>query len=241
MREAGLATSALQGIGQEAPPVISLRDVHKSFRSGEVVTPVLDGVSLEVHPGEFVVIFGVSGSGKTTLLNLMGAIDRADRGSIRLDGEEIVGLSRNRLTEIRRRKIGYIFQFYNLLPTLTARENVEMGLELLGLERDLIRSRAADTLDRVGMKGMADKYPDQLSGGEQQRVAIARALAKKPGIVLADEPTGNLDEHTAAGVVRLMKELNTMTGNTFVVATHNRELAGAAHRVLRVTEGKLSV
>jgi putative ABC transport system ATP-binding protein len=236
-----LAASALQEAGQEASPVISLRDVHKSFRSGEVVTPVLDGVSLEVLPGEFVVIFGVSGSGKTTLLNLMGTIDRADRGSIRLDGEEIVGLSRNRLTEIRRRKIGYIFQFYNLLPTLTARENVEMGLELLGLDRDLIRSRAADTLDRVGMKGMADKYPDQLSGGEQQRVAIARALAKKPEIVLADEPTGNLDEHTAAGVVRLMKELNTMTGNTFVVATHNRELAAAAHRVLRVTEGKLSV
>jgi len=226
---------------QEASPVISLRDVHKSFRTGEVITPVLDGVSLDVRPGEFLVIFGVSGSGKTTLLNLMGAMDRADRGSIRLDGEEIVGLSRKRLTEIRRRKIGYIFQFYNLLPTLTARENVEMGLELLGLDREVIRTRAEDTLDRVGMKGMADKYPDQLSGGEQQRVAIARALAKEPGIVLADEPTGNLDEHTAAGVVRLMKELNTTTGNTFVVATHNRELAGAAHRVLRVTEGKLTV
>jgi len=220
--------------------VIRLRDVHKSFRTGEVVTPVLDGVSLEVHPGEFVVIFGVSGSGKTTLLNLMGAMDRADRGSIRLHGEEIVGLSRKRLTEIRRRKIGYIFQFYNLLPTLTARENVEMGLELLGLDRGEVRSRAEDTLERVGMKRMAEKYPDQLSGGEQQRVAIARALAKRPEIVLADEPTGNLDEHTAAEVVRLMKELNTATGNTFVVATHNRELAGAAHRVLRVTEGKLA-
>jgi len=236
-----LAASALQEMRQEASPVISLRDVHKSFRTGEVITPVLDGVSLDVRPGEFLVIFGVSGSGKTTLLNLMGAMDRADRGSIRLDGEEIVGLSRKRLTEIRRRKIGYIFQFYNLLPTLTARENVEMGLELLGLDREVIRTRAEDTLDRVGMKGMADKYPDQLSGGEQQRVAIARALAKEPGIVLADEPTGNLDEHTAAGVVRLMKELNTTTGNTFVVATHNRELAGAAHRVLRVTEGKLTV
>jgi len=221
-------------------PVIRLEDVHKSYRIGEVVTPVLDGVSLEVCRGEFLVIFGVSGSGKTTLLNLMGAIDKADRGSIRLDGEELVGMPRAKLTAVRRWKIGYIFQFYNLLPTLTARENVEMALELLDLERGEVRRRAGEVLDRVGMQRMGEKYPDQLSGGEQQRVAIARALAKEPELVLADEPTGNLDEHTAGGVVSLMKELNGGMGVTFVVATHNRELASIAHRVLRITEGRLS-
>jgi len=221
--------------------VISIEDVHKSYQIGEVVTPVLSGVNLDVYKGEFVVIFGVSGSGKTTLLNLIGAIDKADRGSIRVDGEEIVGVSRARLIEMRRWKIGYIFQFYNLLPTLTARENVEMGLELLDLRAQEVRKRAVEYLEKVGMKGLVEKYPDQLSGGEQQRVAIARALAKEPAIVLADEPTGNLDEHTASGVVNLMKELNRETGITFVIATHNRELAGVAHRVLRITDGKLTL
>lgn len=224
----------------EKAEVISIRDVYKSYRMGEVVAPVLNGVSLEVHSGDFVCIFGVSGSGKTTLLNLMGAIDTADRGSIRLDGQEIVGISRQKLIEVRRWKIGYIFQFYNLLPTLTARENVEMGLELLDLERKEVRRRAIEYLEKVGMKGLVDKYPDQLSGGEQQRVAIARALAKEPHIVLADEPTGNLDEQTASGVVSLMKDLNEQTGITFVIATHNKELASVATRVLRITDGKLS-
>ena len=220
-------------------PVIAIEGVHKSYRIGEVVTPVLGGVDLEVYRGDFVVIFGVSGSGKTTLLNIMGAIDTADSGSIRIDGEEFGG-SRSRLIEVRRSKIGYIFQFYNLLPTLTARENVEMGLELLDLARAEVERRAIMYLEKVGMKDLADKYPDQLSGGEQQRVAIARALAKEPAIVLADEPTGNLDEHTASGVVQLMKELNRQTGITFVIATHNKELARVATKVFHITDGRLS-
>ncbi|HQP29967.1 MAG TPA: ABC transporter ATP-binding protein [Deltaproteobacteria bacterium] len=223
-----------------ATPVIGVQGVHKSYHIGEVLTPVLCGVDLEIHRGDFVVIFGVSGSGKTTLLNLMGAIDTVDEGSIRIDGLELAGAAREQLIDARRVKIGYIFQFYNLIPTLTAIENVEMALELLGLDRAEIKGRSNHYLERVGMLALAHKYPDQLSGGEQQRVAIARALAKEPAVVLADEPTGNLDEHTAAGVVRLMQELNRTTGITFVIASHNKELAKVATRVFHITDGRLA-
>ena len=163
-------------------PVISVRGVHKSYHIGEVLTPVLCGVDLEILRGDFVVIFGVSGSGKTTLLNLMGAIDTVDQGSVSLDGLELAGASRSALIDARRVKIGYVFQFYNLIPTLTVIENVEMALELLELKRPEIERRSALYLERVGMLALANKYPDQLSGGEQQRVAIARALAKEPAV-----------------------------------------------------------
>jgi len=226
---------------QDDAPVISMRGVRKSYRIGEVFTPVLSGVDLEIYRGDFVVIFGVSGSGKTTLLNLIGAIDTADEGSVRLDGLELVGASRAQLINARRVKIGYVFQFYNLIPTLTAIENVEMALELLEIDRSEINGRAAKYLERVGLSDLAQKYPDQLSGGEQQRVAIARALAKEPAVVLADEPTGNLDEHTASGVVDLMQDLNRATGITFVIATHNRELANVATRVFHITDGRLTL
>lgn len=220
-------------------PVISVRGVHKSYHIGEVLTPVLSGVDLEIRRGDFVVIFGVSGSGKTTLLNLMGAIDTVDQGSVSLDGLELAGASRSTLIDARRVKIGYVFQFYNLIPTLTAIENVEMALELLELEFSEIKGRSTHYLERVGMLALAHKYPDQLSGGEQQRVAIARALAKEPAVVLADEPTGNLDEHTASSVVKLMQELNRATGITFVIASHNKELANVATRVFHITDGRL--
>jgi putative ABC transport system ATP-binding protein len=225
--------------GQNNMPVITVTGVHKSYHIGEVLTPVLSGVDLEIFRGDFVVIFGVSGSGKTTLLNLMGAIDIVDSGSIRIEGLELRGASRARLIEARRINIGYIFQFYNLIPTLTAIENVQMALELLDLDRTEIERRSTYYLDKVGMQALANKYPDQLSGGEQQRVAIARALAKEPTVVLADEPTGNLDEHTAAGVVHLMQELNRATGITFVIASHNKELAKVANRVFHITDGRL--
>jgi len=226
---------------RNAIPVIGVRGVHKSYHIGEVLTPVLRGVDLEIYRGDFVVIFGVSGSGKTTLLNLMGAIDTADEGSVRIDGLELAGAAREQLIDARREKIGYIFQFYNLIPTLTAIENVQMALELLDLDRREIEGRSSHYLARVGMQALAHKYPDQLSGGEQQRVAIARALAKEPAVVLADEPTGNLDEHTAAGVVELMLELNRTTGITFVIASHNRDLAKVATRVFHITDGRLAL
>lgn len=228
-------------VDRNAAPVIGVRGAYKSYHIGEVLTPVLRGVDLEIYRGDFVVIFGVSGSGKTTLLNLMGAIDTVDEGSVSIDGLELAGAAREQLIDARRVKIGYIFQFYNLIPTLTAIENVQMALELLDLDRTEIERRSTHYLERVGMLALAHKYPDQLSGGEQQRVAIARALAKEPAVVLADEPTGNLDEHTAADVVGLMLELNRTTGITFVIASHNRELAKVATRVFHITDGRLAL
>jgi putative ABC transport system ATP-binding protein len=220
-------------------PVLFMRDVGKTYRSGEIDTPVLKGIGLEAFPGEFIVLFGVSGSGKTTLLNIAGALDEADHGTVRLDGVELTGLSRKETIEIRRTKIGFVFQFYNLMPTLTALENVALGLELLRLDKREVDNRSMDYLRRVGMQHLAHKYPGQLSGGEQQRVAIARSLAKEPRLILADEPTGNLDEHTAADVIREMKELNRMTETTFVVASHNAQLAREADRVFQLHEGLL--
>jgi putative ABC transport system ATP-binding protein len=182
-----------------------------------------------------VVVFGVSGTGKTTLLNLLGALDRPDAGSIVVDGEEISALSEAGRTEFRRGKLGFVFQFYNLLPTLTARENVESAVEFLELSRKEIGTRAQEYLDRVGLGDKARKYPDQLSGGEQQRVAIARALAKQPRVLLADEPTGNLDEVTAGQITGLFREMNRSTGTTMVVVTHNPQFKQIAHKVFSIT------
>lgn len=223
--------------GQDDTPVISVRDVHKSYHIGEVLTPVLSGVDLEIRRGDFVVIFGVSGSGKTTLLNLIGAIDSVDQGSVRLDGLELAGASRSTLIDARRVKIGYVFQFYNLIPTLTAIENVEMALELLGLERSELERRSANYLERVGMLDLARKYPDQLSGGEQQRVAIARAIVSDPAILVADEPTGDLDRKSAGDILDLMDRLNTEIGKTIIMVTHDPHAAERAHLIKHLEKG----
>jgi len=219
--------------------LIRMENVDKSYRMGDVMVPILQDASLEVRAGSLVVVFGVSGTGKTTLLNLLGALDRPDAGSIRVDGEEISRLSETGRTEFRRRKLGFVFQFYNLLPTLNARENVESALDLLGLGRAETERRSLEFLRRVGLADKAGKYPDQLSGGEQQRVAIARALAKEPRLLLADEPTGNLDEETGLQITELFQEMNRSTGTTMVVVTHNPQIKRVAHEVIALERHRI--
>lgn len=221
-------------------PAVSLTQVSKTYVSGELETSVLSELNLEIPRGEFVVILGVSGSGKTTLLNLIGALDAPSAGVIQVDGEEITGRDRWALAEYRRRKLGFIFQFYNLMPTLTAVENVRVALDLLDLEPEKRREVSVESLNLVGLDEKLDKFPSQLSGGEQQRVAIARALSKKPFLVLADEPTGNLDEDTGEKIVSMMRKLNRETGTTFIVATHNQDIAKVADKVLHIRNGHIS-
>jgi len=220
-------------------PMIRMQDVHKSYVFGQTRVPILEGASLEVPAGSLVVVFGVSGTGKTTLLNLVGALDLPDAGSVQVDGEEISRLRETGRTEFRRQKLGFVFQFYNLLPTLTALENVASGVELLDLPGKETRRRARDGLERVGLADKADKYPDQLSGGEQQRVAIARALAKQPRVLLADEPTGNLDEETSAQITGLFREMNRTTGTTMILVTHNPELKKIADQVCSIEKRRI--
>src|SRR5215470_8905470 len=215
-----------------SPPVlVDMDHVAKSYPMGEVTAHVLSDVNLRIGRDELVVMFGVSGCGKTTLLNLMGALDVPSAGSIIVDGEQISSMSEGARTQFRAAKIGFVFQFYNLLPTLTALENVEAALEILPLTAAEIRRRGVHYLSAVGMEDKLAKFPAQLSGGEQQRVAIARALAKEPPLFLADEPTGNLDEGTGLEVMRVMSDLRRRTGATLVVVTHNPRLTTFAHRV----------
>ena len=217
-------------------PIVRIRHLGKSYRAGTGLQTVLDDVCLDIGEGEFVVVLGPSGCGKTTLLNLLGGLDQADCGSILVDGHDLARATPAELTSYRAESVGFIFQFYNLLPTLTALENVEAGVTIAGLGRE----KALPMLDRVGLAGAAGKFPSQLSGGEQQRVAIARALAKRPRLVLADEPTGNLDQARAADVLGLMRDLNQQIGTTFVVVSHDPSVAARGTRVVRVTDGRVT-
>jgi len=217
--------------------LVRLASVSKRFQSGETFVDVLRDVDLSIDRGEFVVVLGVSGSGKTTLLNLMGAIDRPTSGSVVVDGQEISSATENERTAFRRDKLGFVFQFYNLLPTLVAVENVEAGLEILPLSRADIAERSRRYLAEVGLGDKLEKLPAQLSGGEQQRVAIARALAKEPSLILADEPTGNLDQDTGLGIVELIRKLHRRTEATVVLVTHDRRLTRFADRVVRIERG----
>jgi putative ABC transport system ATP-binding protein len=223
-----------------AEPLVSLESVDKSYGAGSAEQLVLDSLSLEIAGGELVVVHGPSGCGKTTLLNLIGGLDRADSGRIRACGTDLIAATRPELTAYRARSVGFIFQFYNLLPTLTALENVEAGVRVAGVERGEARERSGALLDRVGLGELAGRFPAQLSGGQQQRVAIARALAKRPRLLLADEPTGNLDEETSAGVLELIRELNRETGVTFVIVSHNPAIATAGDHVVRLSHGRLA-
>ncbi len=220
-------------------PLVRLDAVSKSYRSDGTSQTVLQNVSLEVEAGEFVVLLGPSGSGKTTLLNVIGALDVPDTGTVVVCGTELDGATPGDLADFRARSVGFVFQFYNLLPTLTALENVVAGMTIAGIPRRRAREEAAEFLDRVGLADRQDRFPGELSGGEQQRVAIVRALAKGPQLVLADEPTGNLDTASGGEVTKLMHRLNEETGATFLVVTHDPALAATAGRVVNLSDGQL--
>ncbi len=218
---------------------IDLRGLSKRFQEGESERTVLQAVDLTISPGQFVVLLGQSGSGKSTLLHLIGGIDTPSSGSVAIGGVDLTALDERNRTLFRRDHIGFIFQFFNLIPTLSVLENVTLPGELAGRPRPALESAARDLLGRVGLADRAATRPDRLSGGQQQRVAIARALLHQPLLILADEPTGNLDEHTGEQVLQLLIDLTRQQGRTLIMATHNGAIAGRADRVLRVQEGHL--
>src|SRR5918996_6191790 len=222
-----------------APPAVELRHVDKSYREGEAERRVLAGVSMTIARGEIVVLVGRSGSGKSTLLNLIAGIDRPSAGSVVVDGTDLTALDEQARTRFRRRSIGFVFQFFNLIPMLTVEENVVLPLELNGRADAAGVTRARTLLDRIGLADRGASFPERLSGGEQQRVAIARALVHDPALVIADEPTGNLDADTAAGVLELLDTLAREAGRTVVMATHSREVIGVADRIVTIRRGAL--
>jgi len=218
-------------------PALELRGVVKRLPSGARTLTIVDGIDLSVAPGEFVAILGPSGSGKSTLLGLMAGLDRPTAGEVFLDGQPLHSMDEDALALLRRRSVGFVFQSFQLLQNLTALENVLLPAELARLPEP--RSRAEELLAAVGLAERGHHYPSQLSGGEQQRVALARAFAPKPAILLADEPTGNLDSATGAAVLDLMAELRERGGTTLVLVTHDAELAGRAHRKVFLRDGRV--
>lgn len=223
-----------------ARPVIEIRDLVKIYSLGEVEVRALDGMNLVIEEGEFVGVMGPSGSGKSTLMNIVGCLDRPTSGSYVLDGVDVSTLDRDDRAVIRNAKIGFVFQSFNLLARTSAAENVELPLLYgeLGWSREQRRKAALESLHRVGLAGREGSYPSQLSGGQQQRVAIARALVTKPAILLADEPTGNLDSHTSEEIMSIFQELND-TGITIVLITHEHDIARHAKRIVHVRDGRI--
>lgn len=222
-----------------ATPLIRLENVHKIYHLGEVQVHALRGVSLEIDRGEFVAVMGASGSGKSTLMNILGCLDRPTRGSYFLDGTDVSALSKVELAKIRNQKIGFVFQQFNLLPRTSALENVELPTIYAGVPSEERHQRAIQALERVGLADRAHHYPSQLSGGQQQRVAIARALVNRPSILLADEPTGNLDSRTSVEIMDILQHLNEQEGLTVVIVTHEHDIAQYAKRVLEFRDGKI--
>lgn len=218
---------------------INLDNLSKSFASGRGRVQVLEGVTAQIDSGQFVALVGRSGSGKTTLLNLVGALDSPDAGRIVVGDLEVTAGDDRQRARYRRRHCGFVFQFFNLIPTLSARENVRLPLELLGTPANEAAARARDMLDAMDMLPLAERFPEELSGGEQQRIAIARALVHRPGVVLADEPTGNLDAATADRVMDLLLGQCREYGVTLLMATHSSEITGRAGTVLEVSDGRL--
>ena len=218
---------------------VHAENLHKSYLLGATAVGALRGVDLTVRRGEFVAFMGPSGCGKTTLLNLIGAIDTPSRGRLYVDDVALERLSEDELADLRRDRIGVVFQFYNLLPTLSARENIELPMQFKGAERRQRRERALWLLDRVGLKDRAEHKPAELSGGEQQRVSIARALANQPALVLLDEPTGDLDSATGQEIMALLRDLNQREKVTLLVATHDPLVAQASSRIIRIRDGRV--
>ncbi|MGA0611458.1 ABC transporter ATP-binding protein [Caldimonas sp. KR1-144] len=219
--------------------LIRIRGLDKSYRRGDQTIPVLQGLDLDVQSGEFIALMGPSGSGKSTLLNLIAGIDKPTQGTIEIAGVDIAQLSEGELADWRAANIGFIFQFYNLMPVLSALENVELPLLLAGLSASQRRAQAAAVLDMVGMSDRLDHYPNELSGGQQQRVAIARALVTDPTLIVADEPTGDLDRATGEEVLALMDALHRELGKTIVMVTHDPKAAARAQRLVHLEKGVL--
>lgn len=219
--------------------IVNLENLTKVYKIGEVETRALDGVSLKIEQGEFTALIGPSGSGKTTLLQLIGCLDKPDTGSLKINNQDVIHLSANQRADLRRNMIGFIFQFFALVPVLSAYENVELPLLLNGVKGKEKHERIMSLLDAVGLSNRAHNRPDQLSGGEQQRVAIARALAPHPIMVLADEPTANLDSANGSQAMEIMKRLNEETGTAFIFATHDPRVMAYARRVVELHDGKI--
>ncbi|PYI56405.1 ABC transporter ATP-binding protein [Paenibacillus flagellatus] len=219
--------------------MLAVQQLSHSFLNGTEPTQVLAGIDFRVERGEMVALLGSSGSGKSTLLNLMAGLMKPTEGSIRIDGHQIERMSENALAVFRRTHIGFIFQSYELIPHLTVRENVELPLVFQGVKAKARRARAGELLDRVGLSGKTEMFPSQLSGGQQQRVSIARSLVTEPAVVFADEPTGNLDTKTEAEIIDLLIELNETLGITFVIVTHEHEVARRTKRIIQLRDGKL--
>lgn len=222
-------------------PLLELKQVKKIYKLGKIEVPALRGIDLAVEEGEFTTVFGPSGSGKTTLLNMIGCLDTPTEGDIHLNGNKISELSKKELAMTRRHNIGFIFQSYNLIPVLTAFENVEFAIRLIGnLSDKQIREKVLNMLKEVGLEGKENRRPGELSGGEKQRVAIARALIKKPRIILADEPTANLDSATAQDVIKIMIKMNKELGTTFIFSTHDPQVMEKARRFINLKDGMIS-
>jgi ABC-type antimicrobial peptide transport system, ATPase component len=223
----------------EARPVIQLDHIHKTYTMGDVEVHALRGVSLTINEGEFVAIMGASGSGKSTTMNIIGCLDRPTRGTYILDGEDVSQMSKDERADIRCKKIGFVFQGFNLLSRTSALENVELPMLYLGVDAAARHERAIEALNAVGLQGREQNHPNQLSGGQQQRVAVARSLVNHPALILADEPTGNLDSRTSVEVMEIFQRLNRERGITLVLVTHEPDIAEYADRVIVFKDGKI--
>jgi len=222
-----------------SPPVAQAENLEKSYRVGKVTVQAVRGVNLTIYPGQFVVVTGPSGSGKTTLLNLIGTLDKPTSGRVFIDGGDLGGMKDGELTQLRRHTIGFIFQFHNLIPVLTALENVQLPLQTAKVKNHVAKERAITLLSRVGLSERLNHLPDELSGGEQQRVAIARALANHPKLILADEPTGELDTTTGAETVRILYELTKQENTAVLTVTHDPVVAEKADELYEMRDGQL--
>jgi len=219
--------------------IVETHELTKVYGQGETAVTALDGVNLHVEPGEFVAVMGPSGCGKSTLLHLIGGLDRPTSGQVILDGRKLAQLNDNALTELRRRKVGFVFQFYNLIPVLTAVENAALPLILDGIKPGEARTRATQWLERIGLQDRLTHRPDALSGGQQQRVAIARALVTEPALVLADEPTGNLDSRAGDDIARLLRQISDEWGRTILMVTHDARISAYANRIVFLKDGAI--
>jgi putative ABC transport system ATP-binding protein len=218
---------------------VELNDVKKTYRTGPIEVPALRGINLQVAFGEFLAIAGPSGCGKTTLLNIIGGLDRADTGEVLVDGKNLQLLSSGELARLRLERLGFVFQAYNLLPVLTALENAEFTLLLQGVPAQQRKVRVEKLFEEIGLAGLENRRPGELSGGQQQRVAVARAMVSEPALILADEPTANLDSVTATALLEVMEQLNRAHGTTFVYATHDPQVMERAHRLIRLRDGQI--